>query len=292
MKCPYHFLKKIYLCEKIVCMLNYIVWNFEPRIFPNSNLYIAWYGVCFALGVYLCYLIVSYAWKKEGKSENDLNKVVIWLLVALIVGARLGHCLFYEPDYYLSNPLEILKTWKGGLASHGAAIALPITVYILSRKYDFNWVWFLDRLAIGVALAGSFIRLGNFFNSEIYGVETTLPWGVIFVRNGETVPKHPTQLYESLAYLLIFVLLICLYQKKGTKLRTGFLSGLFLVLVFVFRFFIEFIKNPQVDFETNMVLNMGQLLSIPFILLGVYLLFFYKPKPAKEQIKKEEGGLK
>ena len=146
--------------------------------------------MCFALGVYLCYLIVSYAWKKEGRAEDVLNKVVIWLLVALIVGARLGHCLFYEPDYYLSNPLEILKTWKGVVARHGAAVALPITVYILSRKYDFNWVWFLDRLAIGVALAGSFIRLGNFFNSEIYGIETTLPWGVIFVRNGETVPKR------------------------------------------------------------------------------------------------------
>ena len=259
-------------------IINYIVWNFEPRIFPHSNLYVAWYGVCFALGVYFCYLVVRYTFKKEGYGEELLNKVALWLLVAMIVGARLGHCFFYEPKYYLSHPWEILMTWKGGLASHGAAIALFITVFILGKKYKFDPIWLLDRLVIGAAIAGSMIRIGNFLNSEIYGVETTLPWGVIFQRNGETIPKHPTQLYESIAYLLIFILLFALYKKKGTKLKTGFLFGLFLVLVFTFRFFVEFIKNPQVNFEASMALNMGQLLSIPFILTGLYFVFLYKIK--------------
>ena len=169
-------------------------------------------------------------------------------------------------------------TWKGGLASHGAAVALPLTVFLLGRKYKFSWVWLMDRLVIGVAIAGCCIRIGNFFNSEIYGIETTLPWGVIFERNGETVPKHPTQIYEALMCLITFVVLFFMYKKQGAKMREGLSFGLFLIMIFVFRFFVEFIKNPQVDFEVGMPLNMGQILSIPFILLGVYFLFFYKPK--------------
>ena len=267
-------------------MLNYIVWRFNPHIFPNTTLHIgdyyfsslAWYGLTFALGLVFCYLFVQYAFKRENCSENVFGKITIWLVIATIVGARLGHCLFYEPAYYLSHPLEILKTYKGGLASHGAAIALFIAVILLGKKYHFSWVWLIDRLAVGVAVAGSLIRLGNFFNSEIYGVETSLPWGVIFVRNGETVPKHPTQIYEALAYILIFALLFFLYKRKGKNIKEGLLFGLFLTLVFVFRFLVEFIKNPQVDFEKGMALNMGQLLSIPFIIIGLYFLFLYKKK--------------
>lgn len=259
-------------------MLEFITWNFEPRIFPNSNIHVAWYGLCFALGVYFCYEFVRYTFKREGYSEELFGKVSLWLIIALIVGARLGHCLFYEPRYYLTHPLEILMTWKGGLASHGAAVTLPLTVFLLGRKYKFSWVWLMDRLVIGVAIAGCCIRIGNFFNSEIYGIETTLPWGVIFERNGETVPKHPTQIYEALMCLITFVVLFFMYKKQGAKMREGLSFGLFLIMIFVFRFFVEFIKNPQVDFEVGMPLNMGQILSIPFILLGVYFLFFYKPK--------------
>lgn len=271
------FRKKIYLCKKKV-MLEFITWNFEPRIFPNSNIHVAWYGLCFALGVYFCYEFVRYTFKREGYSEELFGKVSLWLIIALIVGARLGHCLFYEPRYYLTHPLEILMTWKGGLASHGAAVALPLTVFLLGRKYKFSWVWLMDRLVIGVAIAGCCIRIGNFFNSEIYGIETTLPWGVIFERNGETVPKHPTQIYEALMCLITFIVLFFMYKKQGAKMKEGFSFGLFLIMIFVFRFFVEFIKNPQVAFEVGMPLNMGQILSIPFILLGVYFLFFYKPK--------------
>ena len=262
-------------------ILDYIVWNFEPKIFPHSSVHIAWYGLLFALGIYLAYLTVNYTFKKEKIQAGLLDKISIWLIVALIVGARLGHCLFYEPEYYLSNPLRILKTWEGGLASHGAAIALPIAVIILARKYKFNPIWFLDRLVIGVAIAGALIRLGNFCNSEIYGVETTLPWGVIFLRNGETVPKHPTQFYEAFMCIITYITLLIIYKKKNYKPKNGFLFGLFLVMIFVFRFFVEFIKNPQVDFEQTMTLNMGQILSIPLTLLGVFFIIWSQCKHPK-----------
>ncbi|MDL2227466.1 prolipoprotein diacylglyceryl transferase [Odoribacter sp. OttesenSCG-928-L07] len=253
-------------------ILNYIRWNFNPQVFPNTNIHIAWYGVLFALGIYLCYLILGYAFKREGIGEKVLDKTSLWLLLALVVGARLGHCIFYEPAYYFSNPIRILKVWEGGLASHGAAIALPFTVWLLARKYKFDPIWYLDRLVIGVAIAGALIRLGNFCNSEIYGIETTLPWGVIFERNGETVPKHPTQLYEALSCIITFLILFFIYKKKGKDTPNGLLFGLFLVLIFTFRFFVEYIKNPQVPFEMGMKLYMGQILSIPFILIGIFFL--------------------
>ena len=261
-------------------MLNYIVWNFEPRIFPNSNLYIAWYGVCFALGVYLCYLIVSYAWKKEGKSEVVLNKVVIWLLVALIVGARLGHCLFYEPEYDLSNPLEILKTWKGGLASHGGAIGILIGLLIYAKKVKKSYLWILDRIVIPTSIGGAFIRIGNLMNSEIYGYETTLPWGFKFVRDWapgtplDVIPAcHPTQIYEALVCVIVFVVLMYLYFRKDTAYKhPGFFFGLFCTAIFGSRILIEFIKQPQVEFESSMTLDMGQWLSIPFVIAGIFFI--------------------
>ncbi|MDD4142229.1 MAG: prolipoprotein diacylglyceryl transferase [Bacteroidales bacterium] len=253
-------------------ILEYIKWNFNPKVFPNTNIHVVWYGVLFALGIYLAYLVLGYTFKKEKMPAKVLDQTSLWLIVALVIGARLGHCLFYEPQYYLSNPVRILKIWEGGLASHGAAITLPIAVVLLARKYKFKPLWYLDRLVIGVAIAGACIRLGNFCNSEIYGVETTLPWGVIFLRNGETVPKHPTQLYEALSCIITFITLLTIYNKQKGKTSNGFLFGLFLIMIFLFRFFVEYIKNPQVDFERGMSLDMGQLLSIPFILLGVFFL--------------------
>jgi prolipoprotein diacylglyceryl transferase len=208
------------------------------------------------------------------------------MAVGVIAGARLGHCFFYEPEFYLSHPLEILKVWHGGLASHGAAIGILLAIWLFCRKEKRDYNWVIDRIAIVVALAGVFIRTGNLMNSEIYGVETTVPWGFVFLRNGETAPKHPTQIYEALAYLFIFLLLYRLYWRKKGEHIQGTLISLAIILIFVARFFIEFLKEDQVPFEAAMKLNMGQLLSIPFIILGFVWLYFSLKKNKRAVIKR------
>ncbi len=247
-------------------------WDMNPEIFRIGNFAVRWYGLLFASGFFFGYLIFVRFFKKEGLPLDLLDKLTIYMALGTVVGARLGHCLFYEPEYYLSNPVEILKIWRGGLASHGAAIGILIALWLFVRKYKKPFIWILDRIVIVVALGGAFIRLGNLMNSEIYGVETSLPWGFIFIRNLEVVPKHPTQIYESLTYFLVFLLLLLLYYRNDGKPRPGMLFGLFLILVFGMRFLIEFIKEDQVAFEAGMALNMGQLLSIPFALLGAGIL--------------------
>jgi len=206
-----------------------------------------------------------------------LDKLTIYMVVSTVIGARLGHCLFYEPDLYLANPISILYIWEGGLASHGAGIGIIVGLWIFSRKTQRPFLWIIDRIAVVVALAGTFIRTGNLMNSEIFGNITTLPWGFRFLRASNPLeqadPRHPTQIYEALSYLLIFFFLLFYYYRKDGKPRQGILIGWFLVLVFGMRFLIEFIKEPQVDFERSMTLNMGQLLSIPFIMIGVLLIF-------------------
>lgn len=255
-------------------ILSSIVWDVNPEILPLGSLAIRWYGLLFALGFVLGYLIIGKMFKNEKLPEKMLDSITTYMVIGTVVGARLGHCLFYEPAYYLSNPIKILKIWEGGLASHGAAIGILLALYLFSRKVKKPYLWTLDRIVIVVALAGFFIRMGNLMNSEIYGGETGLPWGFIFVQAGEVVPKHPTQIYEALSYLGIFGILYAIYIKVGPKkLKTGLIFSLFLILLFSVRFLIEFIKEPQVAFEETMALNMGQLLSIPFILVGVVLLF-------------------
>ena len=212
--------------------------------------------------------------KNENLGEATLDRLTIYMAIGVIIGARLGHCLFYEPAYYFRHPVEILMIWRGGLASHGAAIGILIAVWLFTRKEKKDYLWALDRIAIVVALSGFLIRMGNLMNSEIYGVETTVPWAFVFLRNHEVAPKHPTQIYEGLAYLAIFILLSRLYWVKKGKHYQGMLISLICILVFTARFFIEFLKEPQEAFETTMKLNMGQLLSIPFILLGLAGLYW------------------
>ena len=219
--------------------------------------------------------------KREKLPLSLLDPLLYTLLIATIVGARLGHCLFYQPDYYLGSWQgfwEIFMPWKGGLASHGGAIALLLAMWWFSAHYgkknDFDFLWIMDRLCITVAFAGCFIRLGNLFNSEIYGDVTGLPWGFIFDLRGETEPKHPTQLYEALSYLILGLILVWVYKNKLDKVYRGFFFGAFLIGCFGMRFLIEFIKEPQVGFEETMALNMGQLLSIPFIVAGITILAF------------------
>jgi phosphatidylglycerol:prolipoprotein diacylglycerol transferase len=260
-------------------ILASINWNVDPEIFRIGKFAIRYYGVLWALSFYIGYLIFDRFVKKEKLPEGFLDSLTIYMAIGTILGARIGHCLFYEPAYYLSHPIDILKIWQGGLASHGAAVGILIALYLFGRNHKVSMIYVLDRVVITVALAGFLIRLGNLMNSEIYGVETNLPWGFIFERNNEIFPKHPTQLYEGFIYLLIFVMLYLIYQKSKSKPAQGLLFGLFLVTVFAARFMIEFVKEPQVDFEKAMSLNMGQLLSIPFVLAGIgFVLYSYSKR--------------
>ncbi|MFA5973748.1 MAG: prolipoprotein diacylglyceryl transferase [Lentimicrobiaceae bacterium] len=261
-------------------MLQFIHWNISPTIFSIGPVSVRWYGLLFAMSFVVGYFIMLRIFRKENIPEPLLDSLSMYMLIATVVGARLGHVLFYEPESYLAHPLDILKIWQGGLASHGAAIGILVGLYLFSRKSRQPFLWVIDRIVIVVALAGFFIRTGNLFNSEIYGNVTNLPWGFIFDRTGETLPRHPTQIYEALAYLAVFIFLLWYYFKKEGKPRQGFLLGVFLIGVFGFRFFVEFIKEPQVQFENSMALNMGQWLSIPFVIAGIVLLV-WKPKITK-----------
>jgi phosphatidylglycerol---prolipoprotein diacylglyceryl transferase len=260
-------------------LTSFIHWHVNPEIFRIGNFAVRWYGLLFASAFFFGYLIMAKIFKWENIPEPLLDKLTLYMAVGTIVGARLGHCLFYEPGYYLHHPLEILEVWHGGLASHGAAIGILLALYLFSRATKKPFLWIVDRIVIVVALSGFFIRIGNLMNSEIYGVVTRAPWGFIFERNGETLPKHPTQIYEALAYLAIFILLYVIYLKKKENTTQGLLFGLFLILVFTARFLIEFIKEVQVGFEKTLPLDMGQILSIPLILTGIILLIvIYRKK--------------
>lgn len=246
-----------------------VPWNPDPEIFRIGSFAVRWYGLFFASSFLFGYIIMQKMFKNEGLDDLVLDRLTIYMAAGTILGARLGHCLLYEPSFYLQNPIELLKVWHGGLASHGAAIGILISLALFVIKERKGYVWVLDRVAVVIALACFFIRMGNLMNSEIYGVETTVPWGFVFQRNNEVAPKHPTQIYEGLAYLLTFVLLVWLYWRKNGGFYRGMLMSIFLILVFTARFFIEFVKEDQVPFEAAMKFNMGQVLSVPFISAGV-----------------------
>ena len=266
---------------EIMFELLAIHWNVSPDIIGFGPFELRWYSILFISGFILGWYIFKWFFTREGISVKLLDPLLYTLLIGTIVGARLGHCLFYQPDYYLGSWQgfwEIFMPWKGGLASHGGTIALLFAMWWFARHYgrknNFDFLWILDHLAIAVCFAATFIRLGNLFNSEIYGDVTTMPWGFIFDLRGETEPKHPTQLYEALSYFLLGVFQILMYKYNLKKLYRGFFIGTFFIGCFGMRFLIEFIKEPQVGFEQSMTLNMGQLLSIPFVLLGIGILVY------------------
>lgn len=266
-----------------------VVWNVDPVIFSIGKFSLRYYSLLFVAGFPLGYWLFYKFYKRENVDVALLEPLLYILLIGTIVGARLGHCLFYEPKFYLTHPIEILKVWQGGLASHGGVLALVFCVFFYAHKYGrkngFDALWVFDRLAIAGSIAGCFIRLGNLFNSEIFGGPTTLPWGFKFPHSIEWatvygpsvyppdgVACHPTQIYEALGYLILGLVLLWLYWKRTDRVYKGSIFGIFLVALFTLRFLIEFIKNDQVDFEAGMTLNMGQLLSIPFILAGIIIL--------------------
>lgn len=257
-----------------------IVWDVSPILFSLGSVEIRYYGLAWALTFAVGMLMFYYFVKNDGYKPKVFDSVFWYGVLSTIIGARLGHCLFYDPIYYLSHPWEMLYVWQGGLASHGAAIGLLIGLWMFSKKNRLPYMWSLDRIMLPVTIGGSMVRFGNLMNSEIYGVETDLPWGFIFANVGEVVPKHPTQLYEALCYLITFFVLAWLFYRKdmGRK-RPGLIFGIGLIGVFLSRFFIEYVKNPQVDFEQSMGLLMGQWLSIPFIILAVWVIYTAYRKP-------------
>lgn len=259
---------------------EFITWDVNPDII-DSFVTIRWYGLMFAIGFWIGYNLVAKMFKRDGAPEKWVGILLIYVAVATIVGARLGHVFFYQWDYYSAHPWKIFATWEGGLASHGGAIGIILAVILYSIfTTKRNPLWTFDRLTIAIALVGALIRIGNLMNSEIFGHPTTLPWGFYFVRSAEWQQLyygqacHPTQIYEALTYLALFGLMMWMYWKKDCGNRPGLLFGTFLIGTFATRFFIEFIKNNQVAFEDSMALNMGQLLSIPFAVLGVFLVIW------------------
>ena len=254
-------------------MLDFITWNLNPEMFSVGPVSIRYYGVLFASSFVVSYIIMKRIFLNEGLSVELLDKLSTYIFVGTVVGARLGHVIFYEPGRYIDNPIEILQIWKGGLASHGAGIGIAISLYFASKKLNKTFLWTADRVAMVVAVSGFFIRMGNLMNSEIYGITTSLPWGFIFENNNEILPKHPTQLYEGGIALILFGVLFYGYFKTKMYSKSGLALGIFLVTIFTDRFLIEFIKQVQSAFEKNMILNMGQLLSIPAVLIGVYLIY-------------------
>lgn len=252
--------------------LQFITWDVDPAMIAIGSFEIRYYGLFWVIAFMAAMAIFSKMVKREGLDEKLVDSAFIYCFIATIVGARLGHCLFYEPAYYLTHPIEILNIRGGGLASHGAAFGLLLGIYLFAKKHNLTYIWALDHITATIPIAGAFVRIGNLFNSEIYGVATDLPWGFIFVRSGETVPMHPTQLYEALAYVITFAVMAYLYYKKDAASRPGLMFGVFLIMLFGSRIIIEAIKNPQEDFEQYMALNMGQILSIPFVVGGIALL--------------------
>ena len=289
--------------------MNYITWNVDPELFSIGSLSVRWYGLCWALGFFIGYFVMRNIYRHEKINDDWMDKLLIYMLVFTVVGARLGHCLFYEPKEYLSHPLDILKIWEGGLASHGGAIGILLCLWLYVRNYNkstkkakdekqrISYIWILDRIVVPVCIVGALIRCGNVMNHEIYGTPTSLPWGFVFLRGAEQfcgtfdnytactawdapcppsewLPCHPTGLYEAFFCLVALVILLWMYYKRdlGNK-QPGLMFGTFLVIIFGSRIGIEFLKNVQVieeiEMRKNYIFDIGQWLSIPFVLIGI-----------------------
>jgi prolipoprotein diacylglyceryl transferase len=272
--------------------LNYINWNVDPEIINIFGISVRYYGLLFVTGLILCLYLLRWIFRKENIPQELLERLAIYGTIGIFVGARLGHCLFYEPSYYFAHPLEIILPiqplpgggykFSGyqGLASHGGVLGLLIGLYFYSRKSRRSMIDTIDQIAVVSGLSFGFIRLGNFMNSEIIGIPTTKPWGVIFERV-DNIPRHPAQLYEAIAYFIIFTIMMILYKKMRDRLKNGVFFGLGTVLFFTARFIIEFVKENQVGFEDGMKFNMGQLLSLPYIAVGIGFIIYGLMKTRK-----------
>ena len=271
---------------------NYIYWNVDPEIINVLGISIRYYGVLFVSGLIICINILGWIFRRENIPQEHLEKLTIYGIIGIFAGARFGHCLFYEPSYYFAHPIEMILPITfppdggikfigyQGLASHGGVLGLLIALYFYSRKTNHSMIDTIDLIAVVAGLSFAFIRLGNFMNSEIIGIPTTKPWGVIFERV-DNIPRHPAQMYEAISYFIIFAIMMILYKKMRDRLKNGFFFGLANVLFVTVRFIIEFVKENQVGFEDGMTLNMGQLLSLPYIVVGIGFIIFGLTKTKK-----------
>ena len=281
-------------------ILNFINWNPSPEIFtiPGIDWPVRWYGLMWALAFIASHFFMNRIFKAEKRSEKALDTLTLYIILGTVLGARLGHCLFYGPWFdeelangaiiegYLSHPLNILKVYEGGLASHGGALGILTAMILYCRKEKESWIWLFDRLVVVVPLAAMCIRIGNLINSEIIGKVTDVPWAFIFVQE-DNLPRHPAQLYEAIFCFFLFILMYWLWKNKRDKVGPGFMFGVLCVLLFTERFFDEFLKENQADFEGSMALNMGQWLSIPFVLIGAFMIwrsFKIKAKQISEEV--------
>jgi prolipoprotein diacylglyceryl transferase len=274
-------------------MLNFITWSADPAIFQIGSFELRWYGLAFAIGFFIGDIIAMKMWKKENLNNDWIFPLFWYTVLGTVLGARLGHALFYEPSLLL-NPLDFLNIRGGGLASHGGVLGIVVAIYFFSKKYTHkSMLWTFDRLVVPTGLVAALIRMGNLMNHEIYGYETNVPWAFKFILNlhswkqgAEPIyspPSHPTQIYEAICYLITFAICMWLYFKKDAYKKEGFIFGIFMICIFTSRFFIEYLKNVQESFEVGMILKMGQILSIPFILAGIY--FVWRSLKKKTNVK-------
>ncbi|MBL6995979.1 MAG: prolipoprotein diacylglyceryl transferase [Desulfobacula sp.] len=257
--------------------MMFMVWNFDPILISFLKFNIHWYGVLFASAIFIGFQIMKRFYINERVSLESLDALLIYCVVGIVVGARLGHCIFYDPQYYFTNILRIFAIWEGGLASHGGGIGVAAAVFFYAKKYKVKLFWIVDRLTIPTALFGFFVRIANFLNSEILGKPSNEPWAIVFKRIDD-IPRHPVQLYESLAYCFVLILLSVLYRFIRMKEQSGILLGVFLCAIFSARFLLEFFKEKQAVYESELILTTGQMLSIPFLLVGIFLLILPKVK--------------
>ena len=270
-------------------LLLYIAWNPDLNAFHLGPLSFRWYSLCWLIGLALAYIVVKKLFKDQKIPDEKFDPLFIYCFLGILIGARLGHCIFYQPEDYLTSvkgfiemllPIHFTSAegwdWKmtgyEGLASHGGTLGLILALLLYVRKMKVPMWQVLDNIAIATGITACFIRLGNLMNSEIIGSVTTVPWAFEFVQR-DGLPRHPAQLYEALAYLLLFFVMIWLYRRQKDRVGTGFYFGLCLTYIFTFRFFVEFYKKEQVAFEQGMALDMGQLLSIPFVVVGAYFMW-------------------
>ena len=252
--------------------MHHFVWDVNPILISFGPFKVHWYGLLFATAILLGLEFMKWVYRLEKQDESSIEPLFLYAVIGIVIGARLGHVLFYDPDYYFAHPLKIFAVWEGGLASHGGGLGVLIALYYGCKKYKTDFLWLIDRLVIPTALFGFFVRMGNFMNSEILGKPSDVPWAIVFSRV-DLLPRHPAQLYEAFSYLVIFFILAFIYKKNYKNLQKGFLFGLFLVLIFTVRFLVEFVKVRQADYSLGIDLTTGQLLSIPFLILGFYFIF-------------------
>ena len=263
--------------------MEHLIWDIDPNIFSFGSLQLRWYGLLFVGSFFLGLMILQWIFKRENKDPVVLDNLLVYIMIGAVIGSRLMHCFAYEPEFYLSHPLEILKVWKGGLASHGGLIGVVTALWFFAKHYKLSFWWILARVSMPGALTAAFVRFGNLFNSEILGLPTDKPWAIIFSRI-DMIPRHPVQLYEAFSYLFLLLILVTVYRKVSHSFATKILPGIFFTYMFIVRFLLEYTKTRQADYTTSLPFTTGQMLSVPFIILGIVWIIWAFSQRRKELV--------